>query len=192
MSDSQTCSNEVEQAIKTILSNIEKDTFDREGLEETPTRVAKALNEWFAGYSQDPKEILSKQFSEVSGYSEMILLKDISFESHCEHHMCPIIGKVHIAYIQKETVVGISKLARLVDCFAKRFQIQERFTNEIGIALYQILKCEGVAVMVEAEHFCISTRGIKKKGSSMITSCYKGVFVNHYMQRQEFLQLVNK
>ena len=190
MSNTKISESEIEEAYSKILQYAGEDN-SREGLLETPKRVRKALLEWFSGYEQDPKEILNKMFKEVNGYSEMIILKNISFESHCEHHMCPIIGTAHIAYIPKYKVVGISKLARLVDCFAKRFQIQERMTNDISTTLMKVLKCEGVAVMIEAEHFCISTRGVKKKGCSMITYALDGVFKNEVL-RKEFFNLVNK
>jgi GTP cyclohydrolase IA len=190
MSNTKISESEIEEAYSKILKYVGEDNT-REGLLETPNRVRKALLEWFSGYEQDPKEILNKMFKEVNGYSQMIILKDISFESHCEHHMCPIIGTAHIAYIPKDKVVGISKLARLVDCFAKRFQIQERMTNDISSTLMQVLECKGVAVMIEAEHFCISTRGIKKKGSSMITYSLEGIFENDTI-RKEFFDLVNR
>ena len=190
MSNSQISEHEIEEAYKRILEYVGEDS-NREGLQETPKRIRKALLEWFSGYDQNPEDILNKMFKEVNGYSQMIILKNIDFESHCEHHMAPIIGKAHIAYIPNNLVVGISKLARLVDCFAKRFQIQERMTNDISDTLFKVLDCQGVAVMIEAEHFCISSRGIKKKGSSMITYSLNGVF-NNSNERQEFFGLVNK
>ena len=190
MSNTKVSESEIEESYKKILEYIGEDS-DREGLIETPKRIRKALLEWFHGYNQNPEEILNKMFKEVNGYSQMIILKNIDFESHCEHHMAPIIGKAHIAYIPNNLVVGISKLARLVDCFAKRFQIQERMTNDISDTLYKVLDCKGVAVLIEAEHFCISSRGIKKKGSSMITYSLNGIFENSN-ERQEFFKLVTK
>lgn len=192
MSDTQISTDEVEEAYRTILKYVGED-ITREGILDTPKRVRKALDEWFGGYKLDPKEILSTEFSETDGYNEIILLKDIEFHSHCEHHMCPIIGKAHVAYIPNEKVVGISKLARLVDCFSRRFTIQERMTQQIGNSLKEKLNPQGIMVLVEADHMCISTRGIKKSESKMTTSYTSGCFA-HYdtPYRNEFYNLIRR
>jgi GTP cyclohydrolase I len=159
----------------------------REGLTGTPGRVARAYEEWFAGYQQDPGQYLSRTFEEVAGYDEIVALRDIPFESHCEHHLAPIIGRAHIAYLPRRRVVGISKLARLVDVYAKRLQIQEKMTAEIAACLDKVLKPLGVAVVIEATHQCMTTRGVHKAGVSMVTSRMLGVFRNQAETRQEFL-----
>ncbi len=176
-------------AIKTLLRWIGENP-EREGLIETPKRVLKAYKEWFAGYKQDPKEILSKTFREVEGYDRMIVLSDISFSSYCEHHMAPISGKVSIGYLPKDKVVGLSKLARLVDVFAKRLQVQEKMTAQIANALQLNLECEGVGVLVEAEHHCMCTRGVNKLGTSMKTSYFTGDLKKDLAKREEFLRSI--
>ena len=163
----------------------------REGLKETPKRVLKAYKEWFAGYSQNPVEILSKTFEEIDGYREMITLKDVGFHSFCEHHFAPIIGKVHIGYIPNKKVVGLSKLARLIEMYARRLQVQEKMTAEIGNTLQNHLDCLGVGVVVEAEHHCMCSRGIKKQGSLMKTSHFTGVFLNDTDKKNEFMRYIS-
>ena len=181
--------DDAKQAIKTLLRWIGEDP-EREGLVETPKRVLKAYKEWFAGYKQNPKEILSKTFREVDGYDRMIVLSDISFSSYCEHHIAPISGKVSIGYLPSGKVVGLSKLARLVDVFAKRLQIQEKMTAQIANALQSNLGCEGVAVIVEAEHHCMCTRGVNKLGTSMKTSYFTGEMKKDIAKREEFYRLI--
>src|SRR5216684_4151284 len=158
-----------EEAVRTLILWAGDDP-DREGLRDTPGRVVRAYEEFFAGYAQDPREILKRTFSEVEGYDEMIVMNDIRFESHCEHHMVPIIGKAHIGYLPDKRVVGISKLARIVDAYARRLQIQEKLTAQIANTINDVLKPRGVAVMIEAEHQCMTTRGVHKDGVSMVTS----------------------
>ncbi len=182
---------EAESAVRTLLRWAGDDP-DREGLFDTPARVARAYEEFFAGYSKDPVEILSTIFSEVEGYDEMVVLTDIRFESHCEHHMAPIIGKAHVAYLPDRRVVGISKLARLVDIFAKRLQIQEKMTVQIADTLQQVLLPKGVAVMIEASHGCMTTRGIHKPGTSLVTSRMLGAFRNDLSTRREFMGIVSQ
>jgi GTP cyclohydrolase IA len=178
--------NEAEDAVRTLL-RWAGDEPTREGLKGTPARVARAFEEWFAGYQQDPKMYLSRTFEEVAGYDEIVALRDIPFVSHCEHHLAPIIGKVHIAYLPRKRVVGISKLARLVDVYAKRLQIQEKMTAEIASCLDNVLKPQGVAVVIEATHQCMTTRGVHKSGVSMLTSQMLGVFRKQPETRAEFL-----
>ena len=181
-----------EQALEAVKTLIEwaGDDPTREGLVETPQRVLKAYNEFFSGYEMDPEEILEKTFEEVEGYDEMVIVKDIRVESHCEHHMVPIIGKAHIGYIPDKRVVGISKLARLVDVYAKRLQTQETMTAQIGQSIEKVLKPRGVAVIVDAAHQCMTTRGVHKMNSSTVTSCMKGIFRDKETTRSEFLNLV--
>ena len=162
----------------------------REGLKETPKRVLKAYKEWFAGYNQNPVEILSKTFEEIDGYREMITLKDVGFHSFCEHHFAPIIGKVHIGYIPNKKVVGLSKLARLIEMYSRRLQVQEKMTAEIGNTLQTHLDCLGVGVVVEAEHQCMCSRGIKKQGSLMKTMHFTGVFLNDSEKKNEFMRSI--
>ena len=162
----------------------------REGLLETPQRVVKAYQEWFKGYDEDPADMLQRVFEEVEGYDEIVLLKDIRFESYCEHHLAPIIGKAHVAYLPTDRVVGISKLARVVDAYAKRMQVQEKMTAQIANALNDVLKPRGVAVIIEAEHHCMSTRGVHKHGVSMVTTKMLGVFKDNRDMRKEILDLV--
>jgi len=159
---------------------------------DTPARVARAYEEFFAGYSKDPVEILSTTFSEVEGYDEMVVLTNIRFESHCEHHMAPIIGKAHVAYLPDRRVVGISKLARLVDIYAKRLQIQEKMTVQIADTLQQVLLPKGVAVVIEASHGCMTTRGIHKPGTSLVTSRMLGAFRDDPSTRREFMSIISQ
>jgi GTP cyclohydrolase I len=176
------------QALRTLLAYIGEDP-DREGLQDTPDRVLRAYGEQFAGYKQDPAEILATTFAEVEGYQEMVLLKDIPFHSTCEHHLQPFEGKAHVAYLPGDRVVGLSKLARLVDCFARRAQIQERMTRQVASALMEHLAPRGAAVMVEAAHGCMRCRGVRKDGAQMVTSAYEGELAAPEARR-EFLQLV--
>lgn len=182
---------EAESAIRTLLRWAGDDP-DREGLLDTPARVVRAYEEFFAGYSKDPVEILSTTFSEVEGYDEMVVLTNIRFESHCEHHMAPIIGKAHVAYLPDHRVVGISKLARLVDIFAKRLQIQEKMTVQIADTLQQVLLPKGVAVVIEASHGCMTTRGIHKPGSNLVTSRMLGAFRDDPSTRREFMSIISQ
>jgi len=180
---------EAEDAVRVLLRWAGDDPT-REGLLDTPARVARAYEEFFAGYQTDPREILSRTFAEVDGYDEMIVLKDIRFESYCEHHMVPIIGRAHVAYLPEHRVVGISKLARLVDAFAKRLQIQEKMTAQIADTLNEILQPKGVGVILEAAHQCMSTRGVHKAGVAMVTSRMLGTFRTDPSTRREFLAIV--
>ena len=163
---------------------------DREGLRGTPARVVRAYEEWFAGYFEDPREYLQRTFEEVAGYDEIVLLRDIRFESHCEHHIAPIIGRVHIGYLPRKRVVGISKLARLVDVYAKRMQVQEKMTAEIASCLNAVLKPFGVGVIVEGAHECMTTRGVHKSSVTMVTSRMLGAFRTNVETRQEFLAAI--
>jgi GTP cyclohydrolase IA len=181
---------EAEDAVRTLL-RWARDDPDREGLRGTPARVVRAYEEWFAGYDEDPGDYLKRTFEEVAGYDEIVVLRDIHFESHCEHHLAPIIGRVHIGYLPRNRVVGISKLARLVDVFAKRLQIQEKMTAEIAACLDNVLKPLGVAVVIEATHQCMTTRGVHKTGVTMVTSRMLGVFRTRPETRQEFLTAIN-
>jgi len=181
---------EAEDAVRVLLRWAGDDPT-REGLIDTPSRVVRAYEEFFAGYEVDPREILSRTFSEVDGYDEMIVLKDIRFESYCEHHMVPIIGRAHVAYLPEHRVVGISKLARLVDAFAKRLQIQEKMTVQIADTLNEVLQPKGVGVILEAAHQCMSTRGVHKAGATMVTSRMLGAFRSDPSTRREFLSIVS-
>ncbi len=180
---------EAEDAVRTLIRWAGDDPR-RDGLLETPSRVVKAYEEWFAGYEQDPYEILQKTFEETEGYDEMVVLKDIFFASHCEHHMAPIIGKAHVAYLPDNRVVGISKLARLVEVYARRLQIQEKMTAEIANMLLEVLRPKGVAVVIQAAHECITTRGVDKQGVSMVTSRMLGAFRDDPSTRREFLAVI--
>jgi GTP cyclohydrolase IA len=180
---------EAEAAVRTLIRWAGDDP-DREGLRATPSRVARAYEEWFAGYNDDPREYLKRTFEETGGYDEVVVLRDIRFESFCEHHIAPIIGRVHIGYIPRSRVVGISKLARLVEVYARRLQIQEKMTAEIASCLDAVLKPHGVAVVTEATHQCMTTRGVHKTGVSMVTSRMLGVFRDHAETRQEFLSAI--
>jgi GTP cyclohydrolase I len=182
---------EVETAIKTIIRWTGDDPA-RDGLKETPSRVAEAFEEYFRGYTEDPESILQKTFEEIEGYDEMIVLRGIRFESHCEHHMAPIIGRAWVAYIPDGRVVGISKLARVVDAYAKRLQIQEKMTAQIANTIQEILKPQGVAVVLKAEHHCMTTRGVHKPGTDMVTSRMLGAFRDNPITRQEFLAMVTE
>ena len=180
---------EAEDAVRTLL-RWSGDDPTREGLLDTPKRVVKAYDEWFAGYGVDPVEILQRTFEETDGYDEMVLLKDIRFESFCEHHMAPIIGKVHVAYLPESRVVGISKLARVVEVYAKRLQIQEKMTAQVANTLNEVLQPKGVAVIIEAAHQCMTTRGVHKPGVTMVTSRMLGAFRDDPSTRREFLAMV--
>ena len=180
---------EVEQAVRTLIRWAGDDP-DREGLGGTPERIARAYREYFSGYDQDPVELLQRTFEAVDGYDEIVALKDIRFESHCEHHLAPFIGKVHIAYLPNNRVVGISKLARLVDVYAKRLQIQEKMTSQIANTMDEILQPKGVAVVIEAAHQCMTTRGVHKPGVTMVTSRMLGVFRDDPSSRREVLAMI--
>ena len=180
---------EAESAVRTLIRWAGDDP-DREGLLATPGRVARAYEEWFAGYKDNPRDYLKRTFEETGGYDEVVVLRDIRFESHCEHHMAPVIGRVHIGYLPRNRVVGISKLARLVDVYARRLQIQEKMTAEIAACLDAVLKPHGVAVVTEATHQCMTTRGVHKTGVTMVTSRMLGVFRDHAETRQEFLAAI--
>ena len=177
------------EAVKTLIKWA-GDNPEREGLKETPKRVIKSYKDFFSGYNSDPREILSKKFKEVDGYDEIIILKNIRLESHCEHHMVPFIGTAHVGYLPKNKVVGLSKLARLVEAFAKRLQIQEKLTAQIANAIDEVLQPKGVGVIIEASHLCVATRGIHKPDSKMVTSRMLGSFRNDQATRKEFLDLV--
>jgi GTP cyclohydrolase I len=180
---------EAEDAVRTLIRWAGDDP-SREGLIGTPERVVRAWQEFFGGYEEDPHEILARTFEEIEGYDEMVVLKDIRFESHCEHHILPIIGLAHVAYLPKTRVVGISKLARLVEAYAKRLQIQEKMTAQIAGAIQDVLQPGGVAVVIEAEHQCMTTRGIHKPGTTMVTSRMLGGFRNDQKTRREFLAMI--
>ena len=180
---------EAEAAVRTLLLWA-GDNPEREGLLDTPKRVAKAYREWFCGYEDDPVELLARSFEEVEGYDEMVVLRDIRLESVCEHHMAPIIGRVHVAYLPAGRVVGISKLARVVDAFGKRLQIQEKFTAQVANTIQEVLQPRGVAVVVEAAHQCMTTRGVHKTGVSMVTSRMLGAFRDDPSTRREFLAMI--
>lgn len=180
---------EAEEAVRTLLLWAGEDPT-REGLLDTPKRVVKSYAEFFKGYDEDPVAILSRTFEETEGYDEIVLLRDIRLESHCEHHMVPITGKAHVAYLPGRRVVGISKLARVVDAYAKRFQIQEKLTAQIANTIQEVLQPRGVAVVIEANHQCISTRGVHKPGVSMVTSHMLGEFRENPSTRREFLAMI--
>ena len=179
---------QAKNAVKTLLLWA-GDNPDREGLKGTPDRLIDSYQEYFSGYKKDPKDFLSRTFRETEGYDEMIALTDITFESHCEHHIAPIIGKAHIGYIPKTKVVGISKIARVVEIFAKRLQIQEKLTTQIANAINEVLNPKGVGVIIEASHQCMTTRGIHKTGVLMVTSKMTGLFKENASTRKEFLDL---
>jgi GTP cyclohydrolase IA len=182
---------EAEAAVRTLLAWAGDDP-GREGLLETPRRVTKAFGEFFAGYEQDPGEVLAKTFKEVGGYDDIVLVKDIPFSSHCEHHMVPFFGKVHIAYLPHDGVVGLSKLARLVEVFARRLQVQENMTAQIIDAVNEHLNPRGAAVVVEAEHMCMSMRGVRAHGASTVTQRFTGVFAEERDERDRFYQLLGR
>jgi GTP cyclohydrolase I len=181
---------EAEDAVRTLI-RWAGDNPGRPGMLGTPARVVRAYEEWFAGYAENPRDYLSRTFEEVAGYDEVVVLRDIEFVSHCEHHMAAIIGRAHIGYLPRKRVVGISKLARLVDVYAKRFQIQEKMTAEIATCLDSVLKPHGVAVVIEAAHQCMTTRGVHKSGVTMVTSQMLGVFRKRLETRHEFLSAIN-
>jgi GTP cyclohydrolase I len=178
-----------EAAVRTLIEWAGEDPA-REGLRDTPARVARAYEEWFAGYREDPVELLKRTFEEAEGYDEMVVLRDVRFESFCEHHMAPILGTVDVAYLPASRVVGISKLARVIDVFAKRMQIQERLTAQIANSIDDVLRPRGVAVVVRAQHQCMSTRGVHKTGVSMVTSRMLGAFRDNESTRREFLAII--
>lgn len=180
---------EAEEAVRTLL-RWSGDDPSREGLLDTPKRVVKAYDEWFAGYGVDPVEILQRTFEETDGYDEMVLLKDIRFESFCEHHMAPIIGVAHVAYLPENRVVGISKLARVIEVYAKRLQIQEKMTAQVANTFNEVLQPKGVAVVIEAAHQCMTTRGVHKPGVTMVTSRMLGAFRDDPSTRREFLAMI--
>ena len=180
---------DAEAAVRTLLK-WSGDDPEREGLLDTPKRVVKAYADWFSGYAIDPDEYLARTFEEVCGYDEMIILRDIEYESHCEHHMAPIIGRVHVGYLPKGRVVGISKLARVVDAYARRFQVQEKMTAQIAKCIQRALQPQGVAVVVEGSHECMTTRGVHKRGVSMLTSSMLGSFREDARTRNEFLRFI--
>jgi len=181
---------EAEAAVRTLLSWAGDDP-SRPGLLETPSRVAKAFEEYFKGYADDPEEILNKTFEEIEGYDEMIVLRKIRFESHCEHHLAPIVGHAWVSYIPNGRVVGISKLARVVEVFAKRLQIQEKMTAQIANVINDVLKPQGVGVVIKAEHHCMTTRGVMKPGTDLVTSRMLGIFRDNAITRQEFLAMID-
>lgn len=180
---------EAEQAVRTLLA-FAGDNPDREGLLDTPKRVIGAYEEMFRGYSEDPAEVLDRTFGEIGTYDDFVLVKDIEFNSHCEHHMMPFYGRAHVAYMPVERVVGLSKLARLVDMFAKRLQTQEHMTSQIASAIEEILKPRGVAVMLEAEHMCMSIRGVEKPGALTVTTQFSGTFREDAQEQVRFITLV--
>ncbi|MDA0703565.1 MAG: GTP cyclohydrolase I FolE [Proteobacteria bacterium] len=180
---------EAEKAVRTLLLWAGDDP-SREGLLDTPRRVTEAYQEWFGGYELDPVAFLQRTFSETEGYDEMVLLRDIRFSSHCEHHLAPIIGRVHVAYLPNRRVVGISKLARVIDSYARRLQIQEKLTAQIANTMQEVLEPQGVAVVIEAAHHCMTTRGVNKPGVSMVTSRMLGQFRDDGSTRREFLAMI--
>ena len=187
----QVSDKEAEEAIKKLLAWIGEDP-SREGLQETPKRVVKAFKEYFKGYKEDPGQVLDKTFGDVEGYDDMVIQKNISVQSHCEHHMVPIIGTAHIAYIPKERVVGLSKLARVVDVFSKRLQTQERLTLQIAKSIMTALDAKGVAVTIDAAHQCMTTRGIKKEKASTVTNYYLGLFKDDLSVQNRYLRLISQ
>ena len=181
---------QAEEAVRILLRWAGEDPA-REGLLDTPKRVVKAYRDWFSGYESDPAEYLRRTFKEVNGYDEMVVLRDIEFESHCEHHMAPIIGRAHVGYLPNGKVVGISKLARVVDAYARRFQVQEKMTAQIAGCIERVLQPRGVGVVIEGAHECMTTRGVHKRGVSMITSKMLGTFREDARTRAEFLQFID-
>jgi GTP cyclohydrolase IA len=178
-----------EEAVRVLLRWAGEDP-GREGLRDTPRRVVSAYRDWYSGYGIDPREYLRRTFEETAGYDEMVVLRDIEFESHCEHHMAPIIGRAHVGYLPTNKVVGISKLARVVDAYARRFQVQEKMTAEIAGCINTVLRPRGVGVVIEAVHECMTTRGVHKRGVSMITSNMLGTFRSDARTRSEFLTFI--
>ena len=185
----RTSRGEAEAAVRTLIGWIGDDP-DREGVVGTPARVVRAFEEYFSGYGHDPVAVLERTFGEAKGYDEMVVLRDIRFASHCEHHIAPIVGKVHVAYLPRNRIVGISKLARIVDVFARRLQIQERLTAQIADTIEQVLEPRGVAVVIEAEHHCMTTRGVHRPGTLMVTSRMLGGFRSDPKTRREFLTMI--
>ncbi len=181
---------QAETAFRDILRWVGEDP-ERDGLRETPKRLVRAFREYFCGYDEDPEEVLSKTFTEVEGYDEMIVLRAVPFESHCEHHVAPIIGRAWVGYVPNRRVVGISKLARVVEIYSKRLQIQERLTAQIANTIENVLQPRGVAVVIKAAHHCMMSRGIRKRGTDLVTSRMLGCFRDQPMTRGEFLSLVN-
>jgi GTP cyclohydrolase I len=181
---------QAEEAVRTLLRWAGEDPA-REGLLDTPTRVVKAYRDWFSGYDEDPGEYLRRTFEEVEGYDELVVLRGIEFESHCEHHMAPIIGRAHVGYLPDRKVVGISKLARVVDGFARRFQVQEKLTAQIANCIAETLQPRGVGVVIDAQHECMTTRGVHKRGVSMVTSQMLGTFREDARTRAEFLRFID-
>jgi GTP cyclohydrolase I len=180
---------EAEEAVRTLIRWAGDDPR-REGLIETPNRVVRAFEEWFQGYREDPSELLSKTFEEMNGYDELVILRNIRFESHCEHHLAPIIGQAHIAYLPNKRVVGISKLVRLVEVYAKRLQIQEKMTSQIAQTINEVMQPRGVGVVIEASHECMTTRGVHKTGLTMVTSEMIGALRDDPSTRREFLAVI--
>jgi GTP cyclohydrolase I len=180
---------EAERAVRTLLQWAGDDPT-REGLIDTPARVTRAFEDWFSGYDMDPESYLARTFEEVEGYDDMIVLKDIRFESHCEHHLAPIIGRAHVGYLPNNKVVGISKLARVVEAFARRLQVQEKMNAQIAHTIAAVLQPKGVAVVIEAAHQCMTTRGVHKPGVSLVTSTMHGVFRDNPATRREFLAVI--
>jgi GTP cyclohydrolase I len=189
--DGRPTRRQAEEAVRTLIRWAHDDP-SREGLRDTPARVVRAYEEFFAGYLQDPNEILARTFTEVGGYDEMVVMTDIRFESHCEHHMVPIIGKAHVGYLPDKRVVGISKLARLVEVYARRLQVQEKMTVQIADCLQKALKPKGVAVVIEAAHQCMTTRGVHKPGVGLVTSRMVGAFRDNASTRREFLAVIGR
>ncbi|MGH8083023.1 MAG: GTP cyclohydrolase I FolE [Lysobacter sp.] len=182
--------DQAEAAVRTLLAWAGEDPA-REGLLDTPKRVVDAYGDWFSGYTDDPRDYLARTFEEVAGYDELIVLRDIEFESHCEHHMAPIIGKAHVGYLPNGKVVGISKLARVVETYARRFQVQEKMTAQIAQSIQDVLQPLGVGVVIEGAHECMTTRGVHKRGVSMITSKMLGMFRDDARTRAEFLRFID-
>ncbi len=183
--------DEAEAAVRTLLRWLGEDP-DREGLLDTPNRVVRAYKEFFAGYGDDPEELLKRTFSETEGYDEIIILRNIRVESHCEHHMVPVIGKAHVGYLPRRRVVGISKLARVVEVYAKRLQIQEKLTAQIANTINEVLEPRGVAVVIEAAHHCMTMRGIHKEQATLVTSRMLGAFRDDPLTRREFLSMIRQ
>jgi GTP cyclohydrolase I len=183
--------HQAEEAVKTIIQWIGEDP-DREGLISTPKRVIKAFKEYFNGYAQDPDQYLSKTFTEVEGYDDMVIEKNISIQSHCEHHMAPIIGVAHVAYIPSSKVVGLSKLARVVEVFSKRLQTQERLTTQIAKTIMKVLQPRGVAVTIDATHQCMTNRGVKKESTTTVTNYFLGAFKDDLSFQNRYLRYINK
>ena len=180
---------EAEKAVETLLRWAGDDPR-REGLADTPARVTRAFEDWFSGYGQDPEEYLKRTFEQIEGYDEMVVLKDIRFESHCEHHLAPIIGRAHVGYLPTKRVVGISKLARVVEAYARRLQVQEKMNAQIANTIQKVLRPKGVAVVIEAAHQCMTTRGVHKTGVTMVTSTMLGAFREQDSTRKEFLAVI--